>query len=95
MDIIVLDMSVSVDRPFHRLAFSDPMECKLFIHANRSLNTFLASINLILAVKIFAYLRPEVRCRKMLILPQTHFSPACGKPLMVSSKDIDQYVFSP
>ena len=29
----------------------------------------------------------------MLILPETHFSPACGKPLMVSSKDIDQYVF--
>ena len=61
MDIIVLDMSVSVDQPFHRLAFSDPMECKLFIHANRSLNTFLESINLILAVKLFAYLRPEVQ----------------------------------
>lgn len=59
MDIIVLDMSVSVDRPFHRLAFSDLMEC--IIHANRSLNTFLASINLILAVKIFVYLRPEVQ----------------------------------
>lgn len=61
MDIIVVDMSVSVDQPFHRLAFSDPLECKLFIYANRSPNPFLASISLILAVELFAYLRPEVQ----------------------------------
>lgn len=64
-----------------------------FFHANRSLNTFLASINLILAVKIFAYLRPEVQ--KNANPSSDALFTSLWKSLMVSSKDIDQYVFSP